>query len=890
MTMKGRVLKQTMIWDAPRGQLIYYLLHPDEEVTLTGNSDGDFSQVLLDNGKLGWILSETIQPIPQDEPFVSQSWIDLIREQAVGSRAYYEATYRQPVWDGGNSGVKIGIGYDLGYTSPSRFWSDWHGRISDRAITALSGAIGIKGEPAETLARRLGNVVDIPFSVAMTEFTGRELPKLMGRVRRALPNTGRLSPDALGALTSLVYNRGASFARPGDRYAEMRNIKDSMANLNVGEIPSLLRNMKRLWPAEPQMQALREREAQIFEGNLSLDHPLTYSPSRPSRGVIIPGAPESRPRFQQGDHGARQDSTGKEPRSDGALAPPLGRYANVALLPFSGSAALARGTSLTPSTVFRLRLDIGALSNESQVENPQALPVAGKAELDVMVSSTDFAVASDADGVAEGKTDHVVNGRFLLPADGGAATTPDGDQYLTIYLRAPSEKGVARCRIGYYFHNAPVQSQLLIAAIGEAGGFSIRTDFTLSETLSDLAAIPERPRLSVITNDNDSGMHQIVIRQADGTTTKGTTFPLPESTVAHILGQLRSKLTHGAPGQKRRSRRELIEDLNTLAPLGRSLYVQIPGLRDALLDVKDKTTPFLIHVARPPRSKFVLPWGLCYDIPLDSQKKLSLCPMVEQWDDRKPLFAEAPHACPYDHARSNILCPFGFIGFRYAIEQPQCIDKPMLTIACTPRCDFAVAETQDVPDLKVLEAHIAKLRGYAQSTNPPTNLAEGKTRDAVQKMLGADLSLVYFFCHGKRPWVGDPNTCLAVGNDESISAEDLTAWFDIWANELRRRIWGDIRPLIFINACHSLAIEPETLVSYLDAFVTWGHAAGVIGTEVKVAQPLAMDVAEQFFRRLLARTHTVETALHEIRLDYLAQGNLFGLVYTPYCWADLRLE
>jgi len=36
-----------------------------------------------------------------------------------------------------------------------------------------------------------------------------------------------------------------------------------------------------------------------------------------------------------------------------------------------------------------------------------------------------------------------------------------------------------------------------------------------------------------------------------------------------------------------------------------------------------------------------------------------------------------------------------------------------------------------------------------------------------------------------------------------------------------------------------------------------------------LAQRLAMDVAEQFFRRLLARIHTVETALHAIRIDYL---------------------
>jgi CHAT domain len=294
---------------------------------------------------------------------------------------------------------------------------------------------------------------------------------------------------------------------------------------------------------------------------------------------------------------------------------------------------------------------------------------------------------------------------------------------------------------------------------------------------------------------------------------------------------------------------------------------------------------------RPKRSKFVLPWGLCYDIPLDSKKAWTVCPAVDQWDEARPLFTGTPRACPHDHPRHNILCPFGFIGLRHAIEQPPSADKPALEIACTPRCDFAVAETQyQLEDPKALEAHITALRELSAAAKPPAQLAEGKTRDAVEKLLGADLSLVYFFCHGNRLHIRDPNIYLAVGNDEAISADDFISWFERWANELARPIWGDVRPLIFINACHSLAIEPETLVSYLDAFVTWGHAAGVIGTEVKVAQPLAIDVAEQFFRRLLGRTHTVETALHEIRVDYLASGNLFGLVYTPYCWADLRME
>jgi hypothetical protein len=82
----------------------------------------------------------------------------------------------------------------------------------------------------------------------------------------------------------------------------------------------------------------------------------------------------------------------------------------------------------------------------------------------------------------------------------------------------------------------------------------------------------------------------------------------------------------------------------------------------------------------------------------------------------------------------------------------------------------------------------------------------------------------------------------------------------------------------------------------LDAFVGTAAAAGVIGTEVRVNQELAMDVAQKFFDLLLGqqntvdgkpRPYTVDEALRAVRLHYLAAGNLLGLVYTPYCWSEL---
>ena len=94
---------------------------------------------------------------------------------------------------------------------------------------------------------------------------------------------------------------------------------------------------------------------------------------------------------------------------------------------------------------------------------------------------------------------------------------------------------------------------------------------------------------------------------------------------------------------------------------------------------------------------------------------------------------------------------------------------------------------------------------------------------------------------------------------------------------------------MFINACHSAELDPAALFNYVDAFVGAGNAAGVIGTEVKVQQDLAMAFAQLFFDGLLTGGATVAQALHRARMEFLAQGNLFGLAYTPYCWADLTV-
>jgi len=67
-------------------------------------------------------------------------------------------------------------------------------------------------------------------------------------------------------------------------------------------------------------------------------------------------------------------------------------------------------------------------------------------------------------------------------------------------------------------------------------------------------------------------------------------------------------------------------------------------------------------------------------------------------------------------------------------------------------------------------------------------------------------------------------------------------------------------------------------------------ASGIIGTEVSIDQKLGMDFAEKFFEKFIVEGKNVGEAMHETRISYLALQSLFGLVYTPYCFTDLRLK
>jgi GH24 family phage-related lysozyme (muramidase) len=84
-------------------------------------------------------------------------------------------------------------------------------------------------------------------------------------VAAALPNCDKLSPDSLGAIVSLAYNRGASF---GPGRPEMHNIYNHMVAQQFDKIPAEFVSMTRLWPKGGDLYRRRLHEAELFKAGL----------------------------------------------------------------------------------------------------------------------------------------------------------------------------------------------------------------------------------------------------------------------------------------------------------------------------------------------------------------------------------------------------------------------------------------------------------------------------------------------------------------------------------------------------------------------------------------------------------------------------------------------
>ena len=196
---------------------------------------------------------------------VSKIGLDQIVKFEISSEANYRKNLQNPIWPGGESGVTIGIGYDLGHTAASRIEEDWRGRIADADLDRLLVTAGLQGDAAETALPKVRDIV-VPLEPAEEVFFRRTLTFFAAHTKRTFPGVENLPADAQAMLLSLVFNRGGSTT--GARRREMKAIQGLAPLGDLDAIAAEIRSMKRLW--DPVLlrglHLRRDREAELVAG------------------------------------------------------------------------------------------------------------------------------------------------------------------------------------------------------------------------------------------------------------------------------------------------------------------------------------------------------------------------------------------------------------------------------------------------------------------------------------------------------------------------------------------------------------------------------------------------------------------------------------------------
>lgn len=158
-----------------------------------------------------------------------------------------------PYWPKGNSGITIGVGWDLGYHRQEDFLKTWAG-LDSKTSKRLLVALGKRGSEAGQLAPSL-KAITIPQDVALTVFRGSLSTDYFPQLVRLFPGVDNLPAEVQVALLSVVFNRGTMLghdpdwksATELDRRWEMRRLQGDVKRADLFAIYIRLGTMKRIW-------------------------------------------------------------------------------------------------------------------------------------------------------------------------------------------------------------------------------------------------------------------------------------------------------------------------------------------------------------------------------------------------------------------------------------------------------------------------------------------------------------------------------------------------------------------------------------------------------------------------------------------------------------------
>jgi hypothetical protein len=206
---------------------------------------------------LGGMIQASSEPTPScwtsEAIRFSAGQHDQVMKLAADFLVSAEDLADHPYWPKGNSGITIGVGWDLGHHSQQDFLKTWAG-LGTETLKKLQIAVGKRGSQAEQLVPSLKTIV-VPRDVSLAVFQGSlsedYYPQLLG----LFPGVENLPAEVQVALLSVVFNRGTVLghdpnwktATELDRRWEMRRLQDDVKRGDLFAIYIRLGTMKRIW-------------------------------------------------------------------------------------------------------------------------------------------------------------------------------------------------------------------------------------------------------------------------------------------------------------------------------------------------------------------------------------------------------------------------------------------------------------------------------------------------------------------------------------------------------------------------------------------------------------------------------------------------------------------
>lgn len=470
-------------------------------------------------------------------------------------------------------------------------------------------------------------------------------------------------------------------------------------------------------------------------------------------------------------------------------------------------------------------------------------------------------------------------------------------------VRTPNRAGRFSLRCSIYYNQILIQSRLVRVVVSynpESTQDALESvvDYALAEIMhaEHLTALGESHRLSLMLNSNGDDTHTFTFFGAnggDGFKSASTINAGDLKTSADLARDALRKVSWGSgdPFNNAMEYRyqnydldRLEEDLIFLAERGVILYDSM--IRDLSQDEDQELSKLMlspggrIQIALRQSPKLILPAGLFYDYPLGTNNPdtpLKLCDeFVRSLKSDRPLEETEcfKGRCP-NYDKLDYVCPSGFWGFRHYLGFPVSLRKGEMPTEISFKDSLEIVVGGEYKSLKMTGDHVKRLKSIRDNINLHNPLTRNQILDDLKSTRA---QLIYFYCHGG--YREDIKLPYLQFDDGNIAGYDLQGPKIAWP--------APPHPLVFINGCHTAALDPEQAYNLVESFVERG-CAGVIGTEITIFEQLACEFAEECLKQFLAGDKTIGHAIHAARLELLKKGNPLGLVYTPYATTDLSL-